>query len=109
MEINYQAIGQRIQAERIKRHLTQEALSNITDLSASHVCHIENGKTKVSLPALIDIANALGVTVDSLLYDNLPLLQDSYDKDFKDLIADCSSKERRIILEIATQAKKSIR
>ena len=109
MEINYQAIRQRIQAARIKKNLTQETLSNLTDLSASHVCHIENGKTKVSLPALIDIANALAVTVDSLLYDNLSVLQESYDKDFKDLIADCTSKERRIILEIATQTKKSMR
>lgn len=66
--IDYAAIGNRIRATRLKRKITQEALSAATNLSIAHISHIECGKTKLSLPALVSIATTLGVTVDNLLY-----------------------------------------
>ena len=74
-------------------------------LSSSRISHIESGKTKLSLIALLAIANALGTMTDSLLYDNIELLVDSYDKDFKDLLNDCTAWEKKVILEAARQVK----
>ncbi len=109
MDINYVAIGKRIRLARKKCHITQEKLSEMTNLSPSHMSHIENGKTKVSLPSLVLIANSLKTTVDSLLYDNIDISYDSYDKDFKDLLEDCTISQREVILQSAIQVKKALK
>ena len=48
-------------------------LSEKTGLSLSYVSMVENGRQKVSLNALIRIANILGVTVDV----SIPFLRNS--------------------------------
>ncbi len=108
-ELDYAAIGLRIQAVRKARGVSQEALCNLTNLSQPHFSHIECGKTKPSLYTLVSIANALGTTADSLLYDSITVSVDSYDKDFKDLLTDCTEEERRILLETAMQLKAILR
>lgn len=108
-ELNYVAIGHRIRAVRQKQGLSQEALCNLIDISPSHMSHIESGKTKPSLIAVIAIANALKTTTDSLLYDNVQVSVSAYDKDFKDLLEDCTEEERRILLENALQLKEILR
>lgn len=70
MEIDYKAIGKRIKITRIKKGITQEAVSDIIDITPAHMSNIETSKTKVSLPTLIEIYNALSVSVDMLLCDN---------------------------------------
>lgn len=109
MEINYHAIGQRIRAARLKKHFSQEQLAAKADLTPAHISHIENGHTKLSLPALIGIANALSVSTDDLLYDNVQAVYDAYDKDFKDLIDDCTVREKKILLDSARHLKETIR
>ena len=105
MGIDYELLGQRIRQSRLKAKMTQEALCGIIDLSPSHYSHIESGKTKISLPTLVIIAQALNTTVDSLLYDSTPVLIDSYDKDFKDLLEGCTHEEKKILLQNAIQMK----
>lgn len=67
--MDYQAIGQRIRKIRKARNLSQEKLSELVDISVPHMSHIETGTTKLSLPVLVAIADALAVRVDALLYD----------------------------------------
>jgi len=105
MGIDYEILGQRIRQCRLKSGMTQEALSGMIELSPSHYSHIESGKTKISLPTLVSIAQALNTTTDSLLYDSTPVLVDSYDKDFKDLLEDCTPNEKDILLQNAIQMK----
>ena len=109
MELDYSAIGRRIQAARKARNMTQEVLCNMTDLSPTHISQIENGRTKLSLPALVLIANALETTVDSLLFDNIKTLYTSYDQDFHNLVADCTPDERETILLFAIQVKATLK
>lgn len=109
MDVNYQAVGQRIRASRTKKGYSQEQLAAYADLTPAHISHIENGHTKLSLPALISIANALEVSADALLYDNVQISFDSYDRDFKDLIDDCTTDERQILLENAQCLKTILR
>ena len=59
MEVDYKAIGQRIKIARIKKGVTQETVADLIDITPAHMSNVETGKTKVSLPTLIAIANVL--------------------------------------------------
>ena len=59
MVIDYDAIGMRIKIARIKAKMTQEVLADQVGLSVVHISNIENGNAKMSLQAIIDIANTL--------------------------------------------------
>ena len=67
MEIDYKAIGQRIKIARIKKGITQEAVADLIDITPAHMSNVETGKTKVSLPTLIEIANARGAVFQQLV------------------------------------------
>ena len=84
MEIDYKAIGQRIKIARIKKGITQEAVADLIDITPAHMSNVETGKTKVSLPTLIEIANALSVSVDVLLCDNVLASQNIFKGEAKD-------------------------
>ena len=70
MCVNYIEIGQRIRDIRKQRGYTQEALAEAANLSASYVSHIELGLKSASLAAILQIAKALDVSLDQLLYGN---------------------------------------
>lgn len=108
-KLDYVAIGRRIRETRNKLGMTQEKLAELAGLSAPHMSNIENGKTKLSLPALVMIANALDSSLDALVHDSLKVTQEAYDKDFKDLLDDCSFKEKEFIYDLAREAKKGLR
>ena len=73
MKMNYEALGRKIKEVRRKQNMTQEYLAEKVDLSVSHISNIETAKTKVSLPTLVEISNALGVSVDlSLIHISEP-------------------------------------
>ena len=55
------------------------------------------------------IANALETTIDSLMYDNLNVLTTQYDADIKDIVDDCTDREKAIILDVVRQLKVSLR
>lgn len=69
MELDYRAIGKRIKIARIKADLTQEALAEKASLSTTHMSNIETGNSKLSLPTIVSLANALSVSVDEFLCD----------------------------------------
>lgn len=105
MGIDYELLGQRIREARIKTGMTQATLSGIIGLSPSHYSHIESSKAKINLPTLVSIAQALDTTIDLLLYDSIPVLKDAYEKDFKDLLEDCTRDEKDLLLLKTIQMK----
>ena len=107
--LDYNAIGRRIRSARNALKMTQGRLCEKVGISTSHMSHIEHGSTKVSLPTLVALANALGTTVDDLLYDNLSVMQDAYDKEFRDLVSDCSVEERGFIYAAARQMREALK
>lgn len=109
MIINYDDIGKRIRDVRVTRHMTQEKLAEIADLSIAHVSHIETGNTKLSLPAIVNIANALNVTLDMLICDNLTQATPVYAHEISQYVSDCNDKEIRIIAEIVKTTKAALR
>jgi len=93
----------------LKLGITQEKLAELTDFSVSHMSAIETGKTKLGLPAIVKVANALNLSVDELLCGSLmqgkPVLQN----ELAGLLADCTAEEAGIILNMAKALKKFLR
>lgn len=65
--VDYNSIGARIRAIRKQRGMTQEQLAEAAGIGSTHVSHVENGTTKLSVQTLIAIINALGCSADELL------------------------------------------
>ena len=92
MKMNYEALGRKIKEVRRKQNMTQEYLAEKVDLSVSHISNIETAKTKVSLPTLVEISNALGVSVDYLLMDSYhspEMKEDVFVKELDAVIENC--------------------
>jgi len=109
MSINYKIIGRRVKETRLKKRMSQAALAEWIDMSASYISHIETAKKQTSLESLVRIANALDVTVDHLLSGNQINDPAEYRTDLVRLLEGCSSYEKRIIYEIAFATKMSLR
>jgi transcriptional regulator with XRE-family HTH domain len=71
MGLNYERIEKIIKAVRIERGLSQADLAEHADLSVPYISHIETGRSKASFETIINIADALNVTVDRLLCGNM--------------------------------------
>ena len=109
MSIDYKSIGKRIKTARIRLDMTQERLAEQVNLSPSHLSNIETGTTKVSLPTIIKLANALQVSVDSLLADSVVQSKAVFEEDIQTILSDCDDYEIRVIADIAAATKKTLR
>jgi len=109
MVIDYNAIGLRIKIARIKAKMTQEVLAEKAELTAAHMSNIETGNTKLSLPTIIRIANALSVSVDELLCDNVVHSNHVFNKEAQEILADCSPYDIRILVDILKSSKEALR
>jgi transcriptional regulator with XRE-family HTH domain len=107
--LDYKVLGQRIKTARVDAGYTQEALAEKANLSADHISHIETANTKLSLPALVSIANALCVGVDKLLSDNLYQSKGHLSDEVAALFSDTSTDECYIMLHAARAVKQSMR
>ena len=105
----YKAIGKRIKIARIQAELSQEALAEKADLSPTHMSNIENANTKLSLPMLISIANALSVSADTLLCDSVIHSKEIFAQEIQSAVADCDEYEIRILTEILKASKRALR
>jgi transcriptional regulator with XRE-family HTH domain len=62
----YKEIGERIANTRSKQGLTQEALAAKSDVAATHIGFIEQGRRRPTLSTLCKLSDALGVTLEEL-------------------------------------------
>lgn len=109
MELDYKAIGKRIKIARIQAELTQEKLSEMVGISPTHLSNIETGTTRVSLNAIVSIANALNITSDDLLCDNVIKAKVQFEKDIALVLEDCDEYEIRVICDMAAATKETLR
>lgn len=109
MELDYKAIGKRIKVARIRMEITQEQLADRVSVSPTHLSNIETGSTRVSLTTIVKIANALNVTVDDLLCDNLVKARPQFERDMQSLLDDCNDHEVRIAYKVAKAAVEAVR
>ena len=66
-ELNFEYIGRRIRDIRISKGITQEYVANYANVNVSHISNIENNRVKISLTTLVNVCNALEVTIDYIL------------------------------------------
>lgn len=109
MEINYIYLGERIRAIRQSKKVTQKLLSEMINTSASYISHIENGTKTMSLQIFVSIANALDVSADDLLAENLSSHSKAFDKEIISIFSGCTEEEMRLLLHSMKELKKSLR
>ncbi len=107
--LDYAVIGKRIRELRKKKGLTQVALAELSGVEPSNISHIERAATKLSLPTLIGIANALDVTLDELVYSNLTKSAHVSISIIDELLSDCTSAELKAICEVIKTTKSVLR
>ena len=105
MAINYIDIGKRISNFRNKKGMSQEELGQKLNISREHISRIETGKRNLGLDALVDIANALGVSADDILVDSLDHHLSTADSELHRLLLDCNKTEEEILTRNAKELK----
>lgn len=97
--MKYYEIGQRIRRYRKACGLSQEALAEKAGVSATHMSHIETGNTKLSLPVLVNIAEALSVQTDALLYDTPRFSKTVASEHMQKLLDSCTTEQLYVIMD----------
>ncbi|MHB8132561.1 MAG: helix-turn-helix domain-containing protein [Mobilitalea sp.] len=94
-------LGNRIREERIRAKLTQEKLAEAVGCNESYIGQIERGMKNPSLEVIVNIANALGCTVDHLLAESFKIDQiDGLVDEALSLLKDRDPEDVRFIITI---------
>lgn len=96
--LDYFKLGEKIRYYRKNAGISQEELAEKVYISTTHMSHIETGSTKLSLQVLIDISDALNVSIDKLINVNDGAFS-STDEIMK-LLSKCSDKQLNLIENI---------
>ena len=99
MAIYYYSIGARIRFYRTQKSMTLEELAEKADVSKQHISRIERGEKYPNLEIFINIANALEISADELLVDNLMHSSSKHDGDDFYVLLDCSPEEATILVK----------
>lgn len=99
-EINYVEVGKRIVNLREQLNLNRTQLSKSVEVSIGYFCQIEKGQRNASLPVTIKLAEALGVSLDYLIYGDKSIDVDK--KDLHNIIDNASSRQLKVISDILT-------
>ena len=104
-ELDYENIGLRIRQFRKSRNFSQEELAEKIGISTTHMSHIENGSTKLSLSVLVDLAVNLDVKTDELLFE---FENKDYSTKFAEIFSGCDEYMQNIIIAMAEALKKAM-
>lgn len=97
MEIDFIVLGKRIKEIRTRNQISQEELSYRADVTPQYISIVETGKKKVSLQVLVNIADALEVSVDELLIGNQASEMQAVWLEVSNLLEDCNRYEKRVV------------
>lgn len=106
--MDYVAVGRRIRAQRKKLSLSQEELAEMVNISTVHMSHIETGYTKLSLPVLVDLACALCVRTDDLIFDKESLAREELLEEITLELRDCPKNQLLTLRQILSSSKDAI-
>ena len=99
MAIDYISIGARIRFYRTQKDMTQDELAEKSNVTKQHISRIELGEKYPNLELFINIANALEISADELLVDNLMNSTSKRDGDDFYVLLDCSPEEATILVK----------
>ena len=106
MPVNYGLLGDRIKHFREEKHVTQEILSEKVGLSREIINKFESGSKRPSLDTVVNLANAIGISVDDLLVDSLEHPISTADSEIHRLLLDCNRIEEQILTRTVAELKK---
>lgn len=109
MAIDYISIGARIKYHRTQKGLSRADLAEKANISIPHMSSIERGDKSPSLEFLINIANALEISEDELLVDNLVTSNSNHGGDDYYILLDCTPEEATILVKSMTGLKDILR
>lgn len=105
MTLDYSEIGQNIKYYRNRKHLKQAELAELVNVSAQHISHVECGKTKLSLPVLLQIAEVLSVNIYTLLGSNVKMRNEvALDTELASILQNTSPAQKRQCIELCRTA-----
>lgn len=107
--IDYQAIGKRIRIYRRSAGVTQELLAEKINVSPPYISRIETGSASPSLQTLVDICNALDVTIDDLMHDSLSAAREQISGRLNKLLTDCSAAEITMVENVVDALLQELR
>ncbi len=99
--VDFKLIGQRIREARAKKGWSQEKLSETIDVATAYLSRVERGGTAINLKRLAQISIALDVPMEELITG---VVKEDYrylNKEFDDLLKQCSKDKQRLIYNIA--------
>ena len=109
MALNHIEIGKQISIARHEAGLSQSQLSVLINRDQSYLSKVESGLKTPSLELLVDIANKLEISVDTLVGSNLKATKDNPTKEqFEEIFRGCSKKEKLLLLQVIKAVKQSI-
>lgn len=110
MESQFDAVtvGKRIRAARVSKGMSQAELGFAAHLATSNISDIELGKTKMWLATFVKIVEALQVSADSLLRADVPEVNELYQREYAQLLSDCTPSEIEAIMKISKEVKASL-
>lgn len=91
-------LGKRINEVRKDRNVTADKLSELCNINATYLRQIEGGVKIPSLPVFIDLCNALRISPDYLLQDELGENEISKIKELEALWEDTSPSKQELAL-----------
>lgn len=93
-------LGKRIHEARKSKKLTQDELAEMINTSTVYISEIERGIKMPSIPVFISIAEALEVSADYLLRDNISSGKPYVYNEFTEKLDKLSPKNRKAALDL---------
>ena len=100
MVLKYESVGKNIRKYRQEKKLRQEDLAEKAGLSTNYIGMIERGEKIPSLESFIDILNALHVSADMVLYEELEAGYSVKNSLLEDKIAKLSDRDRNRVYSV---------
>ena len=101
MVIDYEIIGKRIRAERVKQKLTQEDMAEKIETSIAFYSRIETGRAHINLARIIEIADILNIAPGYFLTGIEEDGNNYLYEDFKVILEKCTPKQQKFIYKMA--------
>lgn len=101
-------LGERIREVRIKKKMTQMQLSQEAGIGLYYLGEVERGVKTPSLKVFVAIANALGVSTDSLLRDSVSAGNVYVNNEITDKLDTLTPKQRACAVDVLEAYIKAI-
>ena len=109
MAIDSVSIGNQIKKYRNRKGISQEELGAAVFVTGKHLSYVETGTKAPSLELLILIANALEVSADDLLVDNLMHTSSPVGQELHAILQDCDNDEKEMLIRLVKFMKELFR